>query len=153
MAKRAAGRRDGGFTLVELMVVIAIIGILAALVVPSFMKNLDESKVTAAKAQINLFGTSLMQYKIKVGKFPSTGEGLNALIQNSSGQSFLNASTIPPDPWGNPYVYVCPGTKGHDYEITSYGEDGTAGGSDYAADIVSWDLAGNANKPGSSGRR
>lgn len=146
-AKRETARRNAGFTLVELMVVIAIIGLLAALVLPSFMGQLDEAKVTSAKTQIKLFETALMQYKIKIGKYPTTGEGLNALLNNSSGKSFLqNVTAIPPDPWGNAYQYVCPGTRGHDYEIISYGEDGTSGGADLAADIVSWDLAGNSNK-------
>jgi len=75
-------------------------------------------------------------------RYPTTGEGLKALISNSSGRSFLDAGSVPADPWGNEYAYVCPGTQGHDYEIISYGEDGQAGGSGYAADIVSWDLAG-----------
>lgn len=146
-AKRGTTRRNAGFTLVELMVVIAIIGLLAALVLPSFMGQLDEAKVTSAKTQIKLFETALMQYKIKIGKYPTTGEGLNALLNNSSGRSFLqNVSAIPADPWGNQYQYVSPGRSGHDYEIVSYGEDGTAGGTDLNADIVSWDLAGKSNQ-------
>lgn len=145
--ERAKRLRRAGFTLVELMVVIAIIGILATLVVPQFMGFLDDAKVNAAKTQIKNFETALQAYKIKVGKYPSSGEGLNSLLSNSTGKSFLqNVSAIPPDPWGNPYQYVSPGTQGHPYEIISYGEDGVRGGTDYAADIVSWDLAGTGNK-------
>lgn len=132
--------RQGGFTLIELMVVIAIIGILAAIVVPKFMSQLDEAKVASAKAQISSFQTALKAYKIKVGKYPSTGEGLNALLSGPGGTSFIESETIPLDPWGNEYAYACPGTKGRDFEIVSYGEDGQPGGTGFAADIVSWNL-------------
>ncbi len=143
---RGPARHTAGFTLVELMVVIAIIGILAAIVVPQFMNQLDEAKVNAAKAQIGSFQTALKAYKIKMGKYPSSGEGLNALINNSSGQKFLESATVPKDPWGNDYVYVSPGTRGNDFEIISYGEDGVAGGTGYAADIESWNLSGTERK-------
>ena len=142
-SRRARGGAAYGFTLIELMVVIAIIGILAAVVVPQFMGQLDEAKVNAAKAQIVSFQTALKAYKIKVGKYPSSGEGLNALVSNSSGRSYLDSDKVPKDPWGNDYVYTCPGTGGHDFEIISLGEDGARGGeSEYARDIVSWDLSG-----------
>lgn len=129
--RRAA---SDGFTLMELMVVVAIIAILAAIVLPNMLGTLDDTNVTAAKAQIKSFQTSLVAYKVKNKKFPTTGEGLNALV----GAGLMD--TLPKDPWGNDYVYRSPGTKNKDYEIISYGSDGQPGGSDYAADIESWNL-------------
>jgi len=128
-----------GFTLIELMVVIVIIGLLAALVVPRYIGAADKAKVTAAKTQINLFKSALTMFKLEMGEYPQTSEGLEALINNGK-KNFLDQDTIPLDPWGMPYVYVCPGTQGHDFEIISYGSDRAPGGSGYAADIVSWDL-------------
>jgi general secretion pathway protein G len=131
-----------GFTLIELMVVVVIIGILAAIVVPRMIGTADEAKVTAAKAQITSFKQALISYKLKFGKFPTTSEGLDVLISNPKG-SLLDATQIPSDPWGNPYVYTCPGSKGQDFEIVSYGEDGAPGGEGLDADIVSYDLQGS----------
>lgn len=129
-----------GFTLVELMVVVVIIGILAALVVPSFFRQADRANVAAAKGQINLLKTALGMYKMEFKHFPSTSEGLEALINNER-EKFLDQDTIPLDPWGNPYVYVCPGTNGHDFEIISYGADGAPGGTGFDADVLSYDMS------------
>ncbi len=142
-AERAAraGRvlRHEGFTLIELMVVIVIIGILATIVVPRFIGASDDAKVTAAIAQISSFKTALTHYKLKFGQFPSTSDGLDVLISNGK-QNFLDQDNIPKDPWGNDYAYSSPGNQGHDFEIVSYGEDGLPGGAEYAADIESWNL-------------
>ena len=133
--------KEGGFTLVELMVVIVIIGILAAIVVPKMTGQADRAKVTAAKAQIQAFKMALDMFKLapELGRYPSTADGLEALISNEV-QNFLDQDQVPVDPWGTPYVYTCPGTEGHDYEIISYGEDRVPGGTGYAADIESWNL-------------
>lgn len=135
----ARRREQGGFTLMELMVVIVIIGLLVALVGPRLMGAADDAKVVAAKAQISSFKNALNQFKLKENRYPSTSEGLEALV--SGEKPYLEQTRIPEDPWGNPYVYTSPGTQGHDFEIISYGEDGAPGGTgEYDADIVSWDL-------------
>lgn len=134
-------RVEAGFTLVELMVVVVIIGILAAIVVPRMVGASDKAKVQAAKAQISSFKTALDMFKLESGKYPTTSEGLEALINNEH-QNFLDQDVVPLDPWNSPYLYSSPGTGGHDYEIVSYGMDGVEGGSGYNEDIQSWNLQG-----------
>ena len=137
-----SGRRDRGFTLIELMVVIVIIALLATIVVPNLLGASDDARVATAKAQIKSFQTALIAYKMKFNTFPGSSEGLQALISNGQ-KNFMSSDVIPKDPWGNDYGYTCPGAQGHDYEIVSYGEDGQPGGSEYASDIVSWNLQGD----------
>lgn len=126
---------NGGFTLVELMVVISIIAVLAAIVGYNVLGSVDEGNIAAAKAQIKQFDTALVAYKIKFKKFP---ESLDALVAPPSGDPILTSKSIPTDPWGNPYVYQLEGSR--KYVIISYGADGAAGGSDVDADIRSDDL-------------
>jgi len=123
--------------------VIVIIGMLLALVGPQLMGAADDAKVTTARAQISNLKNALDMYKLKIGKYPTTAEGLSALISNSAGRNFLDQDNLPKDPWDNDFEYTCPGTKGHDFEIVCYGADGAPGGSgEYDADIVSWNLSG-----------
>lgn len=136
--RRARGGAEG-FTLIELMVVVAIIAILAAIVLPNVLSNVDEANVTKAKAEMNSFKVALTQYKLKFKKFPTTGEGMQALVNNAAGIKMIDA--VPKDPWGNDYIYRSPGTQGNDFEIISYGEDGQPGGTGYNADIESWNLS------------
>ena len=132
-----------GFTLIELLIVMVIIGLLAAFIVPKLIGKVETSKQTAAKAQIELFSTALDMHKLDTGKYPSQETGLNALISQSGEVKnwhgpYLSKSVIPKDPWGEEYVYKSPGEHG-DYDLLSYGADGTSGGADEGADIVSWE--------------
>lgn len=141
VSERKAERARSGFTLVELMVVIAIIAGLATIVGVNLFGALSESETTEAKAQIRNFKTALTSYRISFNRFPTTQEGLNALIENSKNKKFLDAPEVPVDPWGNPYVYTCEGGK--DFTIVSYGADGVPGGSGTDGDISSANLKEN----------
>ena len=135
-------RRKAGFTLIELLVVIIIIGLLAALVGPKLFGRVGKGKQAAAQAQIELFGAALDNFRLDVGRYPTSDESLKALLVNPGGienweGSYLKKEEIPLDPWGHPYVYKSPGEHG-DYDIISYGGDGVAGGDGENQDIVSW---------------
>ena len=134
--------RCRGFTLVELLVVLAIIALFAALVAPRMLRRGDEARVTAAKAQVNSFMTALGAYKLDTSMFPTTEQGLAALRIKPEGLNQWNGpylpKDIPPDPWGRPYLYKYPGEHGDEPDIISYGADGQAGGDGINADILSW---------------
>jgi len=139
---RGRWRGEGGFTLIEILVVITIIAMIMSLVGPRVLNYLGESKVKAAKIQIQSFGSALDLFNLDTGRYPSTGEGLNALVQSpgtlpSWNGPYLKGGVLPNDPWGKAYVYRSPGEHGP-YDITSYGSDGQEGGTGTAADIVSW---------------
>jgi general secretion pathway protein G len=134
--------RRSGFTLIELLVVIIIIGLLAALVGPKLFGRVGKGKQAAAQAQIELFGAALDNFRLDVGRYPTSDEGLRALLVNPGAienwdGSYLKKEEIPLDPWGHPYVYKSPGEHG-DYDILSYGGDGVAGGEGENQDLVSW---------------
>ena len=137
-----------GFTLIELMVVIVILGILAGLIVPRIMGRPEEAKRAKAIIQIESLETTLKLYKLDNGSYPSTEQGLQALVEppevgNLPGNwregGYLEKGRIPKDPWKNEYIYLCPGTQG-DYDIISYGADGEPGGERKNKDITSWDV-------------
>lgn len=134
--------RDAGFTLIELIVVVAIIGLLAGLVVPQFIKQEEKATAKAVKAQIELLGTALDTFRLDVGRYPTTQEGLQALNQRPGGVDRWDGpylkKEVPLDPWGKPYVYKSPGDHGP-YDILSYGADGVPGGQDNNRDISSWE--------------
>lgn len=135
-------RCNRGFTLIELMVVMIILGLLAALVVPRMFGRIGQAKGSAARSQIELFGTALDSFRLDVGRYPTTAEGLAALITHVSGIDnwngpYLKKIEIPLDPWNSPYIYESPGKNG-DYDIYSYGADKAEGGEGENADIVSW---------------
>ena len=136
-------RNQKGFTLIELIVVVIIIGLLAGLVVPQFIKQEEKATAKAAKAQIELLGTALDTFRLDVGRYPSSQEGLQALTQKPGGLDRWEGpylkKEVPNDPWGKPYIYKSPGDNGRPYDIASYGADGVAGGQDNNRDITSWE--------------
>lgn len=138
--KRAKGSL-AGFTLIELLMVMVIIGLLAAIVAPRFMGKVGKAKLQAAQAQIELFGAALDAYRLDVGRYPTSEQGLAALRVQPDDSSNWDGpylkKRIPLDPWKNEYIYKSPGDNG-EYDIISYGADGKDGGEDEDRDIVSW---------------
>lgn len=149
LGQRASGNA-AGFTFIEIMVVVAILAILAALVVPRIMGRTDDAKRTAAKVQIRNIEGALQLYKLDNGVYPTTEQGLKALVEKPTVGVIPKKWKIggylpklPEDPWGNPYKYVSPVQKGDykvEYEITSLGTDGEVGGEGVNADITNWNL-------------
>ncbi|MDH4585348.1 type II secretion system protein GspG [Pseudomonas sp. BN415] len=138
-------RNQSGFTLIEIMVVVVILGILAALVVPQVMNRPDQAKITVAKGDIKAIGAALDMYKLDNFAYPNTQQGLEALVSRPSGNPPAKnwnkdgyLKKLPVDPWGNPYQYLSPGSKGA-YDLYSLGADGKEGGSENDADIANWD--------------
>jgi general secretion pathway protein G len=143
----AVGDRRG-FTLIELMVVIVILGILAGLIVPRIMGRPEQAKRVKARMQIESITTALKLYKLDSGSYPTTEQGLQALVeQPSSGTipkkwrkgGYLEKGQVPKDPWGNEFIYLSPGMH-DDFDLISYGADGSSGGEDKNADINSWEV-------------
>ncbi|HEY5762544.1 MAG TPA: type II secretion system major pseudopilin GspG [Rhodocyclaceae bacterium] len=131
-------RRSGGFTLLELLVVMVIIGLLAAYVGPRYFSQIGKSEIKVARAQMDAFDKALEQYRLDVGRFPSTEQGLDALYTKPNsepkwGGPYLKKAP-PPDPWGTPYQYKSPGESG-EFDIISFGKDGRPGGNGEDADI------------------
>lgn len=130
-----------GFTLIELLVVMVIIALLAALVGPRLFPKLGKGKQSAALAQIELIGQGLDHFRLDVGRYPTTQEGLNALATNPGIEKWEGPylkKALPNDPWGKPYRYQCPGSHG-DYDLYSYGRDDAPGGDGEDKDISSWE--------------
>jgi general secretion pathway protein G len=141
-------RSARGFTLIEIMVVVVIIGLLAAVIVPSMFHKVEEARVAKARSDIQAIETALTMYKLDNFKYPTTDLGLDALshkpndptVRNWNPEGYLKRSSK--DPWGNPYQYVYPGTRGQDYDLFSLGADQREGGEGPDADIGNWNLGG-----------
>ncbi len=133
--------KQRGFTLLELLVVMVIIGLLAGYVGPRFFSQIGKSEVNTAKAQIDAFEKGLDQYRLDVGRYPTSEQGLQSLMTAPGGESRWQGpylrKAVPADPWGNPYRYRHPGEHG-EYDIFSYGADGQPGGDGTNADITNW---------------
>ncbi len=138
---------EAGFTLIEIIIVVVIMGFLASLVGPELMGRVSQSRRTTAKNQLDSFGLALDNYKLDTGRYPTTEQGLKALIEKPSIPpipsnwigSYLEKKEIPTDPWGNEYHYRCPGEHNpNKYDLWSLGADGKQGGSGSGADITNW---------------
>ncbi|MFJ2989048.1 type II secretion system major pseudopilin GspG [Collimonas sp. NPDC087041] len=143
---RSAAVMQRGFTLIEIMVVVVIMGILAALVVPKLMGRTDDARIQAARQDIGTLMQALKLYKLDNQRYPTTEQGLQALVTKPTSGPAANGwktggyiDKLPKDPWGNPYQFLSPGIKG-EVDIFSYGADGQPGGEGVDADIGSWDL-------------
>jgi len=143
------GHRRGGFTLIELMVVVVILGILAGLIIPRIMGRPEEARRLKAKLQIQQLEQALKLYYLDNGMYPTTEQGLQALVEKPTIEpipknwregGYLEKGKVPLDPWGNPYVYISPGIHNKDFDLESYGADGEDGGEGKYADIENWNL-------------
>jgi general secretion pathway protein G len=139
---------NSGFTFIELMVVIVILGILAMVIAPNFMDAPDEARQSKTRMDIKSIEAALKLYKLDNGNYPSTEQGLEALVKAPEtgvlpkkwrNGGYLEKRNVPKDPWGNEFIYLCPGING-DYDIISYGSDGVSGGEDFAKDINNWEI-------------
>jgi general secretion pathway protein G len=146
--KKNKHRKQAGFTLIELMVVVVIIAILAGLIIPRFMGETDKAKQAKAKMQIESLESALKMYKLDNGSYPTTEQGLKALVEaptvgnlpkNWRQGGYLEKGKVPKDPWGNEFVYVSPGSHG-DFDLSSLGADGEPGGEEFDKDINNWEI-------------
>ena len=133
---------QAGFTLIELLVVMVILGLLAALVVPNYIKQGDNARVKTTRAQIEMIGTALDTFRLDIGRYPNSQEGLSAPRDRPSGVDRWDGpylkKDVPKDGWGNPFLYRSPGER-DPYEILSHGADGVAGGAGIDSDLKSWE--------------
>lgn len=138
---RHALRRNGGFTLLELLVVMVIIGLLAGLVAPRYFEQIGKSNTKIARAQVDSLSKALDQYRLDMGAYPTTEEGLQALMTKPQDASHWSGpylqKAVPPDPWDRPYQYRSPGEHG-DYDLFSLGKDNQVGGTGENTDVTSW---------------
>jgi general secretion pathway protein G len=146
VSRHRGGRYAGGFTLIEIMVVVIIIGLLAAVIVPTVIGKVDEARVVKAKQDIQALETALQMFRLQNSKYPTTEQGLQSLITQPTDPTIKHwqpggyLQRISKDPWGNDYQYVYPGTHGKEYDLFTYGADGAPGGEGIDADIGNWNI-------------
>lgn len=136
-------RRQRGFTLIELMIVVVILGLLATIIMPKILDRPEQARRTKAKIDIRNIESALALFKTDTGRFPDTSEGLEALVTDPGVEGYNREGyldRVPADPWGNKYVYISPGIHSKNYDLESYGKDGEDGGMDDDADIESWNI-------------
>lgn len=145
IGQRRSVKRQRGFTLIEIMVVVIIIGILAAIVAPNVIGRVDDAQITKAKAEISNIENAMKFYRLDNFNYPTSEQGLDALVTKPADPNIKNwkqggyLDRLPNDPWGNPYIYLSPGNKG-EIDIYTLGRDGRPGGEGVDADIGNWDL-------------
>ena len=134
---------SAGFTLIEMMVVVVILGVLATMVMPKILDKPEQARRTKAKVDIRSIQSALAMFKTDTGRFPTTAEGLHSLVANPGARGYSQngyLERVPADPWGNKFIYLSPGVHNRDYDLVSYGKDGEQGGTGDNADIESWNL-------------
>jgi general secretion pathway protein G len=142
----ARSRRSAGFTLIEIMVVVVILGILAALVAPNVIRRVDDARITKAQQDIRAYETALNLYRMDNFRYPTTEQGLQALVKRPADPNIRNwkeggyIDGMKKDPWGNEYAYISPGTRGGEYDLYTLGADGQPGGEGPDADIGNWTI-------------
>ena len=135
--------RNKGFSLIELMIVVVILGLLATIVMPRILDRPEQARRMKAKVDIRYIETTLALFKTDTGRFPTTSEGLEVLVSDPGIKGYNSdgyLDKVPLDPWGNKYIFLSPGVHSKDYDLESYGKDGENGGTDNDADIESWNL-------------
>jgi len=146
MARQMPRRKCvAGFTLIELMIVVVILGILATIVMPRILNRPEQARRAKAKIDIRNIQSALALFKTDTGRFPSTSQGLQALVSDPGIRGYdpdAYLDKVPLDPWGNNYIYISPGIHSRDYDLESYGKDGEDGGTGDDADVESWNLDG-----------
>ncbi len=135
--------RKAGFTLIELMIVVVILGILATIIMPRILNRPEQARIMKTKVDIRNIQSTLALFKTDTGSFPTTSEGLEVLVSDPGIKGYNSdgyLDKVPSDPWGNKYIYISPGVINKDYDLESYGKDSEEGGTGDNADIVSWNL-------------
>ena len=138
--------RERGFTFIEIMIVVFIIALLAGLVGPRMFGKVGKAKMKTTQAQISLLSTAIDTFRLDMGRFPKEMDELIRKVDDKKWEGPYLPKRVPKDPWGNPYEYRCPGEEGRDYDIISYGLDGTSGGEGENTDIVSWRSIGEEDE-------